>query len=506
MKAAVYTRVSSPRQEDGTSLDTQQQACIERANSLGYSVDEAHVWRDRGFGWDPDRPGMKNLKAVLATGEIEMLIAYTPDRIARNPQQLLTFMEYLDEIGVGFQFVNGPSGNSPEERLMQYFFGYVGQRERLDIAERTNRGKRKVAEGGRLPIGTGAGLYGYDYDTQTKMRTINPIESVIVQKIFRDYADGKSLYAIGCDLNQAGVTTKRGSTWHPITIGRILENTSYKGETWFGKHRWRSVRGGKVVKEDPPDNAPPVPLKDFTPPIISDALFQQVQERLSMPKARTKSTGKYWLTGFLRCESCGSPVSGTSLRGGYRYYRCRATAPTTQRPATCNARYINADKLEKSVWNHVSNLISNPEMIVQNIRDYMETGGGDLSAEIKRLTRKISRCREQERKLLNLYTNDSIDEDMLTAQIAPIKLSREQFQTGLRDLEEQQAFNEDVKVIERRVREYYQSIGDGLDQESYDGKRAALAAFDVKAVVSRENIVINVTVDPGFTAIEHTWA
>ena len=57
--------------------------------------------------------------------------------------------------------------------------GYAGYKERLAIAERTNRGKRQVAREGRMPNGTGAGLYGYDYQNGTGTRLINAIEAAL---------------------------------------------------------------------------------------------------------------------------------------------------------------------------------------------------------------------------------------------------------------------------------------------------------------------------------------
>ena len=38
MRAAIYCRVSTREQAEGTSLDTQEQACIDRAGTLGYEV------------------------------------------------------------------------------------------------------------------------------------------------------------------------------------------------------------------------------------------------------------------------------------------------------------------------------------------------------------------------------------------------------------------------------------------------------------------------------------
>ena len=59
------------------------------------------------------------------------------------------------------------------------------------------------------------------------------------------------------------------------------------------------------------------------------------------------------MTGFTRCLKCGGPVVGACLNKSYRYYRCRATVPTSIGPATCKARYIPADDLEGYVWKKV---------------------------------------------------------------------------------------------------------------------------------------------------------
>ena len=506
MQAAVYTRVSTLGQVEGTSLDTQVAACLEMADTMGYLVDDSYIWKDQRTGEDPDRPGMVNLKSVLAAGEVQMLFAFSPERIARDPLPLMIFLEYLDEIGVGFQFVHGPSGNSPEEKMMQYLLGYVGQRERIDIAERTNRGKRKIAESGRLPIGIGAGLYGYDYDRQTKKRTVNEHEATIVMRMFKQYVEGRSLYAIARDLNESGVKTKRGCLWHPLTVRRIVENLCYKGETWYGKYRCTSVRGGKVERVERPESER-IRVDGFTPRIVSDAVFGQAQDQLLMPKAQNRKPHKqYLLTGFARCELCAAPVVGASIHGQYRYYHCRATNPTSTGPKTCNARYINADRLEAVVWDHVANMISDPTLIMENIREYLETDGGDLRQEINRLGRRIGKAKEQERKLVGLYANDLIEDEMLNDQIAPIKVAREQLEHELQELQQQQALNDDVQIMEQRVTEYYRLLNEGLVSQAFEGKRAALTAFDVKTVVSKENVTVNVTIDPGFPTTERTSA
>ena len=203
-EAIVYARVSTAQQEDGTSLDTQVDACLELAESRGYRVEQANILRDRGSGADADRTGMVNLRSIVERGQIKWVVAYSPDRIARDPVHLLIFRDYLESMGVDLRFVHGPTGDSPEDRLIEYMLGYVGQKERLEIIERTNRGKRRVAHEGRLPNGTGAGLYGYDYDKETKRRRINEYEAAVVRRVFDQCVAGKTAYAIASRTQRNG--------------------------------------------------------------------------------------------------------------------------------------------------------------------------------------------------------------------------------------------------------------------------------------------------------------
>src|SRR4051812_49023929 len=56
--AAIYVRVSTEGQEDGSSLTTQEQRCRAYAVEHGWSVDDAHVYRETYSGaelWERPR-------------------------------------------------------------------------------------------------------------------------------------------------------------------------------------------------------------------------------------------------------------------------------------------------------------------------------------------------------------------------------------------------------------------------------------------------------------------
>ena len=65
-KGKVYPRVSSPGQEDGTSLDTQTAESIKLANSLGYQIEPEDVLPEVRSGADLDREQLTKLRRMAA--------------------------------------------------------------------------------------------------------------------------------------------------------------------------------------------------------------------------------------------------------------------------------------------------------------------------------------------------------------------------------------------------------------------------------------------------------
>ena len=64
LRAVIYSRVSTDAQErDGTSLDTQENACAEYAQSKGWMKIESI--RDTASGANLDRPGVDRVRELL---------------------------------------------------------------------------------------------------------------------------------------------------------------------------------------------------------------------------------------------------------------------------------------------------------------------------------------------------------------------------------------------------------------------------------------------------------
>ena len=91
MKAAIYCRVSGEAQEkEGSSLDSQKDACLNKARELGYEVLGEFIVAETYSGLSTDRPKLSELRERARDRDIDAIIVHTPDRLCRNGEDILT--------------------------------------------------------------------------------------------------------------------------------------------------------------------------------------------------------------------------------------------------------------------------------------------------------------------------------------------------------------------------------------------------------------------------------
>ena len=487
-------------------MATQVERCRIAAAEEGYEVVPEFIWRELSSGAFLDRPRLKEMRLAVDQHLLDAVFVHATDRLSRDPVGLLTIMEEFSDGGVLLRFVHDPADDTPEGKLILYIRGYLGQQERASITRRTREGKAAVAKSGRLPNGTGSGLYGYDYDPDQKNRVINEVEAAVVRRIFQWASDGVSIYQIATKLNEENILTKRGCSWHSQTVSRLLTNQAFTGSQFYGQKRYRKVKGGRRVVTDCPESEW-IMIDGFTPPIIPESVFEAVQNRLSIRQAMySKPRNPYLLTGFIRCGKCGAPAVGSSLQRNIRYYRCRGTSRTPAQPATCDQLHMRADRLEPLVWGYLKNTIQKPEVLVKELRDFLETGAGDIGKEMARLRHEVGDLKGQQRRLIEQRQKDFIDQDILESQIKPLKVLCDDKEQTLRSLEAQQRQNYDVSATEQRFAEFCREVSAALPGLDFEGKRSTLAAFGVKVLATPIDLSVIVSVDPDVTTIEQTSA
>ena len=113
-KVCVYIRGTSSRREAALSLEVQSEECVRLAVSLGYQVDPECVHREIGSGATLDRSQLAKLRRMAAAGGLDALIVYSPNRLSRDPVDLLALLREFGEHGVEVHFVHGSSDPTPE--------------------------------------------------------------------------------------------------------------------------------------------------------------------------------------------------------------------------------------------------------------------------------------------------------------------------------------------------------------------------------------------------------
>src|SRR5215212_2547014 len=175
MRAIVYSRVSTDAQErDGTSLETQERACIELVEQNGWLVTD--VIRDTASGFTLDRPGIQRVLRLLHEGVADVVVAYAVDRLARDQVKLAVLVYEIQQADARLEFVTEKFEDTAVGMLILNVRGFAAQVEREKIAERTMRGKLECARSGRMPQGMGRGTYGYTYNSASGQREIEPIQ------------------------------------------------------------------------------------------------------------------------------------------------------------------------------------------------------------------------------------------------------------------------------------------------------------------------------------------
>jgi DNA invertase Pin-like site-specific DNA recombinase len=361
IRAALYARYSSDQQSSASIAD-QQRICRERAEREGWQL--VGSYEDAAISGANMilRPGIQKLLADAQAGEFDIVVAEALDRVSRDQADVATLFKHL-------QFARVPLVTLTEGEISELHVGLKGTMNALflkDLAKKTHRGLR-----GRVEKGFSAGAVGYGYRMVRRLssegelvrgeREIDPGQALIVERIFREFAGGKSPLAIARDLNADGIPGPKGSAWRDTSIRGdvrrgtgIINNELYVGvRVWNHKHYVTEPGTGKTVTRFNPESEW---IRNEVPDlrIVDDELWQAAkrqQQALAERHAGVREAAQvrallnarrpaYLLSGLLECGTCGGVYA---IVVGDRY-----GCVGHHRGRSCtNTRTIRRDELER---------------------------------------------------------------------------------------------------------------------------------------------------------------
>jgi site-specific DNA recombinase len=340
--AAIYARVSSQQQREENTIASQTASLIEFAQSHDLEVPKEWVFEDEGYsGATLERPGLEHVRDLAAEGQIQVVLAYSPDRLSRKYAYQILLIEEFARHGVETLFVKSPQGDSAEDQLLVQFQGMIAEYERAQILERSRRGKRHRAHSGEVSVLSNA-PYGYHYVRKTDETPaaflVDEAEARVVRRVYEMYTvEGFSIAEIARWLNTAGVPTRKASRWEGSVVWAMLRNPAYGGMACFGKTRvstrtrvMRPQRRRGVTTpcttaghERPREEWIEIPV----PSLVTEESFARAQELLYQNKLRSRrrTIAPSVVQGLVSCAKCGYALSRTSTQTSARkihYYKC----------------------------------------------------------------------------------------------------------------------------------------------------------------------------------------
>ncbi len=289
---AIYTRKSSEDglEQDFNSLDAQREACqayVASQKSEGWSVVKKS-YDDGGFsGGNMERPALQELMNDIKAGKVHIVVVYKIDRLTRSLMDFAKLVEVFDQHGVTFVSVTQAFNTTTSMgRLTLNVLLSFAQFEREVTGERirdkvTASKKKGMWMGGVPPCG---------YDIKDKQLIVREEDVPVIRMIFKRYLELGCVSLLKEDLESKGIKSRvrisskgrpfggekfsRGALYHllknPILAGKIR----HRGNIYDGLH----------------------------PAIISEQLWQQVQDQLISQSRRVRHAKKQ--------ESMGSLLKG----------------------------------------------------------------------------------------------------------------------------------------------------------------------------------------------------
>jgi len=494
--AAIYCRVSTDNQEtEGTSLQTQLEACLNYCQGKSYDV--AYRFTEAYSGLTLERPKLNELRDLVRAGDIDIIIVYCLDRLSRDPTHGVILTQELEKHRVTLEAVTEDVDNSELGKLISYIRGFASKLEAEKIRERTMRGKKARAKEGRMP-GGGAKIYGYDYikvgDENGGRRVINENEAKWVCQIY-DWlvSDGMSTTAITFRLRALDAPTKRGGIWSRRSVLGIVKNPAYMGKTYT----FTTVKGMRYRKP----KMEWIEIPNVTPAIISQEMFEAAQKQLEVnrQKATRNMKREYLLRGHLFCRRCGRAFTGgitVKHSNGKRYenrrYRCIGSLKMHSPISRCCNKCWSANKLEDLVWTQIERVLDNPELIITEIEKQRQDAGriGVLGTELQQVERHLRTLDRDQEQLLQ-WALKGFPEETVVAENKRINEKRTSLETQKAELETQIKAGQEAAVSIPRLERFVELMRQKLTTLDFETKRMAIEMLGIKVWLDGYNVEVN---------------
>ena len=491
MKAALYARVSSEKQDVDLSITAQLKALREYASKNGYEIIKEYV-DEAESGKTTARPAFREMIAAARRSQkpFDLILVWKYSRFARSREDSIVFKTMLRKNGIRVVSINEPSEDTPTGKLLEAMIESLDEFYSTNLGEEVTRGMRESA--GRGFYMSAKAPYGYrrikvnDAGKDRPTLEIELTQAKTVISIFTQAIEGKGSMEIVKQLNKDGIGGPKGNGWIKTTVRKILTNEAYAGILLWGLHSTHDL--------------PVIRVPNAWPSIIDKATFDRVQ---AIIKDRTPANlhpkrvaSSYLLSGLAKCGYCGKALVGQDAKGGkFHYYVCGTLLK--KGPSSCPSHYLNSRCFENSVINKIKEHVLTTDNLTKLVAMVNEEMDGLAVDYRQRLDSIIAETSDVDRRLERLF--DALETGKvqiadLATRIQQLRKRREELQSVKFELE-QELSDRRVELADKDiVTAYVEDLRNVLSESPLAERKSFVRSFVKEVKVTGDEVLVTYTI------------
>lgn len=358
MRVAAYARVSTEEQaEDGYSIEEQIESIQRWCRDEGHApIHPDDIFVDDGYSAkDMKRPDITSLLGAVKQKKYDIVVTTKLNRLSRNLLDILETIKLIDMNNCKYVSVIEKFNTNTYIGMMQLqMMGVIAEFERERIAEDVRNTMKSIArKSGVTKKAFTPPCYGYE--VINGIYVIVEKEAAAIRQMVDWIIQGDGSRVIALRLNEMGIKTKTGTTWHTESILQLLERETLYGTLVYNR---KFIKNGK--RQLRPEEEWII-IDDHHPAIIERERYDEMMKSIKGRRSAGKQADneKWLLSGIVKCKHCGSTMKGSTSRLRSRkdksvikmYNRYVCSSYLTK--GECFYHYIFRDDLEEFVINYI---------------------------------------------------------------------------------------------------------------------------------------------------------
>jgi DNA invertase Pin-like site-specific DNA recombinase len=412
-KAIIYVRVSSSRQVENTSLESQEAACREWCARNGLDVDRVFIEHGESAR-TANRTEFQNMFRYLERkhATISHLVIDKFDRFSRSVDEGAKYRIKLRSYEVLLSSVKEPIDNTPAGKLYGRILDGFAEYDNDVRAQRGLTGMKANLQAGKwvwvAPLGYRNG------HATSEPSLLQDLESApLIAKFFELVASGKRASEAISHVNSLGLKTKVGKPISIKTATKWLRKPIYCGIIEYPKWGISSVKG------------------DFQP-IITEELFKRVQDVLAgraiVTKPHRRQNPNFPLRGVLLCPACGLAATGSTSKGKtkrYAYYHCHRVKRHLRVSATL------VDAKFQTLLDRLQPTENRMKLVEEIFRRVWSDKQATAHLEAQQLNTELARLEVRKQRILDRMVDGTLGKDDFERLYEEVKAQIETLKSNL---------------------------------------------------------------------------